>query len=80
MVNSKLFKKKNLDEDIQNKKNQVIKQLNLKGVNFEELKTEGALDKFDNFCYKTILRKKPKENFKNILISFDAEDNEEEKK
>ena len=80
MVDSKLFKQKNLDEDIQNKKNQVLKKLGLKGVNFEELKTEGALDKFDNFCYKTIFRKKPKENIKKLLISFDAEDNEEEKK
>ena len=77
MVDSNLFKKKNLDEDIQNKKNQVLKKLDLEGVNFEELKTEGALDKFDNFCYKTILREKPKENIRNILISFDGE---EEKK
>ena len=80
MISSNLFKKKNLDEDIQNKKNQVLKILDLEGANYEELKTEGALDKFDNFCYKTILRKKPKENFKKILISFESKENEEEKK
>lgn len=77
MVNSNLFKEKSLDEDIQNKKNQVLEKLVLEKTNFEELKTEGALDKFDNFCYKTILRKKAKDDIKNVLMSFESE---EEKK
>ena len=77
IVNSNLFKEKSPDEDIQNKKNHVVQKLKLEGVDYEELKTEGALNKFDNFCYKTILRKKPKEDIKNLLISFECEDNGE---
>ena len=76
ITDSKLFKEKSKDEDIQNKKNQVVQKLKLDGADYEELKTEGALNKFDNFCYKTILRKKPKQDIKNLLISFECEENE----
>jgi len=76
ITDSKLFKEKSQDEDIQNKKNQVVQKLKLDGADYEELKTEGALNKFDNFCYKTILRKKPKQDIKNLLISFECEENE----
>ena len=75
ITDSKLFKEKSPDEDIQNKKNQVVQKLKLDGADYEELKTEGALNKFDNFCYKSILRKKPKEDIKNLLITFECEEN-----
>ena len=75
ITDSKLFKEKSPDEDIQNKKNQVVQKLKLDGADYEELKTEGALNKFDNFCYKSILRKKPKEDIKNLLITSECEEN-----
>ena len=62
------------------KKKRVFEKLKLDGADYEELKKEGALDKFDNFCYKSILRKKPKENIKDLLISFECEEENEEKK
>ena len=80
LANSKTFKEKSLDDDIQNKKNEILQKLKLEGVNYEELKTEGILNKFDNFCYKTILRKKPKDDCVNLLISFENEEKDEEGK
>ena len=80
MAYTKMFKEESTDEDIQNKKKRVFEKLKLDGADYEELKKEGALDKFDNFCYKSILRKKPKENIKDLLISFECEEENEEKK
>ena len=80
LANSKMFKQKSLDEDIQNKKNQVTQKLKLEGANYEELKSEGALNKFDNFCYKTILRRKPRENRVKFLMSFESEGKEDNEK
>ena len=77
MANSKAFLQKSLDEDIQKKKNEVTEKLKLEKVNLEELKVEGALNKFDNFCYKTILRKKPIHAYKKLLMSFECEEKEE---
>ena len=77
MVNSKEFMKKSLDEDIQKQKNEVTEKLKLEKADLEELKVEGALNKFDNFCYKTILRKKPKEGYKKLLMSFECDEQED---
>ena len=78
MANSKAFLQKSLDEDIQKKKNEVTEKLKLEKVNLEELKVEGALNKFDNFCYKTILRKKPVHAYKKLLMFFECEEKEED--
>ena len=80
MANSKMFLQKSTDEDIQKKKNEVTQKLKLEKADYEELQTEGALNKFDNFCYKTILRKKPKEEIKKLIMSFECEEKEEEEK
>ena len=77
MVNSKMFLQQSTDEDIQKKKNEVTQKLKLENADYEELKIEGLLNKFDNFSYKTILRKKPKEGYKKLLISFECEEKEE---
>ena len=74
--NSKSFKENNADEDIQFKKKQIMNKLSLNNVNYKELVKEGALRKFDNFSYKTILIKKKKTNSSKPIMSF--EENEED--
>ena len=76
LASSSMFLEKSNDEDIQKKKKEIIEKLKLEKADYEELKTNGSLDKFDNFSYKTILRKKNKNNIKKYIISF--EDNEDE--
>ena len=73
--NSKSFKENNTDEDIQFKKKQIMNKLSLNHVNDKELVKEGALRKFDNFSYKTILKKKKKTDSSKPIMSF--EENEE---
>ena len=74
--NSKSFKENNNDEDIQSKKKQILNKLSLNHINYEELVKEGALRKFDNFSYKTILKEKKKTASIKPIISF--EENEED--
>ncbi len=74
--NSKSFKENNNDEDIQSKKKQIMNKLSLNHINYEELVKEGALRKFDNFSYKTILKEKKKTDSIKPIISF--EENEED--
>ena len=74
--NSKSFKENNDDEDIQSKKKQILNKLSLNHINYEELVKEGALRKFDNFSYKTILKEKKKTASIKPIISF--EENEED--
>ena len=74
--NSKSFKENNNDEDIQSKKKQILNNLSLNHINYEELVKEGALRKFDNFSYKTILKEKKKTASIKPIISF--EENEED--
>lgn len=74
--NSKSFKENNNDEDIQSKKKQIMNKLSLNHINYEELVKEGALRKFDNFSYKTILKEKRKTDSIKPIISF--EENEED--
>ena len=76
LASSSMFLEKSNDEDIQKKKKEIIEKLKLEKADYEELKANGSLDKFDNFSYKTILRKKNKNNIKKYIISF--EDNEDE--
>ena len=78
MVNSKMFLQQSSDEDIQKKKNEVTQKLKLENADYEELKTEGLMNKFDNFSYKTILRKKPKEDLKKLIMSFECEEQEKD--
>ena len=78
MVNSKMFLQQSTDEDIQKKKNEVTQKLKLENADYEELKIEGLLNKFDNFSYKTILRKKPREDLKKLIMSFESEEQEKD--
>ena len=78
MVNSKMFLQQSTDEDIQKKKNEVTQKLKLENADYEELKIEGILNKFDNFSYKTILRKKPREDLKKLIMSFESEEQEKD--
>ena len=73
LINSKVFKENNPDEDIQAKKKRITKKLSLNNVNCKELIDEGALSKFDNFCYKTILKKKKKVNINKLIMNFEEE-------
>ena len=71
-ANSKSFKELDTDEDILSKKLQIKQHLKLNHVDYEELANEGALTKFDNFCYKTILKKKKKGNPNKPIMSFEV--------
>ena len=71
-ANSKSFKVIDTDEDILAKKLQITQKLRLNHVNYEELVNEGALNKFDNFSYKTILKKKKKGNSNKPIMSFEV--------
>ena len=75
-ANSKSFKELDTDEDILSKKMQIKNKLKLSNIDYEELANEGALNRFDNFSYKTILKKKKKENLNKPIMSFEVyEDN-----
>ena len=71
-ANSKSFKEINTDEDILAKKLQITQKLKLSHVDYEELVNEGALNKFDNFSYKTILKKKKKGISNKPIMSFEV--------
>ena len=73
-ANSKSFKEIDTDEDILAKKTQLTQKLKLNHVDYEELVNEGALNKFDNFSYKTILKKKKKGNSNKPIMSFEVND------
>ena len=79
-ANSKSFKEPDTDEDILFKKLQIKQKLKLNHIDYEELVNEGALSKFDNFCYKTILKKKKKDNSNRPIMSFEVFEEEEDKK
>ena len=71
-ANSKSFKELDTDEDILAKKMQIKRKLELRNIDYEELLNEGALNKFDNFSYKTILKKKKKGSSNKPIISFEV--------
>ena len=71
-ANSKSFKEIDTDEDIHTKKLQIKQHLKLNHIDYEELANEGALNKFDNFSYKTILKKKKKGNSNKPIMSFEV--------
>lgn len=71
-ANSKSFKEIDTDEDILAKKLQITQKLKLSHVDYEELVNEGALNKFDNFSYKTILKKKKKGISNKPIMSFEV--------
>lgn len=75
-ANSKSFKEPDTDEDIISKKIRIQQELKLNHVDYEELVNEGALSKFDNFSYKTILKKKKKDDLDKPIMSFEV--NEED--
>ena len=53
-----------------------MNKLSLNHVNYEELVKEGALRKFDNFSFKTILKEKKKAESSKPIMNF--EENEED--
>ena len=71
-ANSKTFKEVGTDEDILSKKLLITQKLKLNHVDYEELVNEGALNKFDNFSYKTIIKKKKKDNLNKPIMSFEV--------
>ena len=71
-ANSKTFKEVGTDEDILSKKLLITQKLKLSHVDYEELVNEGALNKFDNFSYKTIIKKKKKDNLNKPIMSFEV--------
>jgi hypothetical protein len=77
-ANSKSFKEFDTDEDILAKKMQIKRKLELRKVDYEELLNEGALNKFDNFSFKTILKKKKKEGANRPIISFEVNEENDE--
>ena len=56
------------------KKNEIKKNLSLHNVEYKEMANDGELSKFDNFSYKTILRKKRHTDNDSLILNFEDDD------
>ena len=68
------FRHKETDEDLEKKKSRVRSNLSLLNVEYQELKDEGKLDKFDNFCYRTVLRKRKQTDINKLILNFEDDE------